>query len=280
MNKALSGRLSTTGAAYVRFVYALPLAWAFVGALAAAGSAVPPAQGAFLLWCLAGGTAQMLFTAALLWTFTFRSFAVGTAFSKMEVVVVAVLGAALLGDGLGPLAWLAVAVSALGAVALAVGGSGLSLAAFRSGDGLRTAGAGLLSAGLLGLSSVGYRGATLALGWPDFVMAAAFTLAVALSMQTVLMGGWMLAFDRAELGRVFAEWRRAAPVGAVGMACSVFWFIAFTLQNAAYVRALGQVELAFTVFASVAVFHERITRAEAFGVACIVAAVLLILLAG
>lgn len=70
-----------------------------------------------------------------------------------------------------------------------------------------------------------------------------------------------------------------APVGLAGMACSVCWFTAFTLQNAAYVRALGQVELLFTFLASVFVFRERVTTAEIAGICLIVGAILLILLA-
>ena len=54
--------------------------------------------------------------------------------------------------------------------------------------------------------------------------------------------------------------------------------MAFTLQNAAYVRALGQIELLFTIGASVLFFKEKITRTELTGVALIVVAILLILL--
>ena len=69
------------------------------------------------------------------------------------------------------------------------------------------------------------------------------------------------------------------PIGFVGMACSVCWFTAFTLQNAAYVRALGQVELLFTIGASVLIFKERISRLELLAIFLIVCAILLILLA-
>jgi drug/metabolite transporter (DMT)-like permease len=281
LQKALKGRLSTAGAAYARFVYALPLAWLYVWALEILGGFETPApNAAFLMWCAAGGLAQILFTAVLLWMFTFRSFAVGTAFSKLEVVLVAVLGAALLGDGVGPLAGVAVAVGAVGAVALAAGESGLSARALAQGLAGRTTAAGLLCATLLGLSSVGFRGAALALDGPDFVMAAAYTLAIALTMQTAMMGAWFLVSDRPELVRVFREWRRAAPAGVTGMLCSACWFTAFTLQNAAFVRALGQVELLFTFAASLFVFRERVAPAEFAGAACILAAILLILLAG
>ena len=48
-----------------------------------------------------------------------------------------------------------------------------------------------------------------------------------------------------EIARVIVAWRVAAWVGLTGMLGSFGWFAAFTLQNAAYVKALGQVELMF-----------------------------------
>ena len=51
------------------------------------------------------------------------------------------------------------------------------------------------------------------------------------------------------------------------MAGSVSWFSAFTLQNAAYVQALGQVELVFSIAVSALFFRERITGRELAGIA-------------
>jgi uncharacterized membrane protein len=46
----------------------------------------------------------------------------------------------------------------------------------------------------------------------------------------------------------------------------------------AYVRALGQIELIFTIAASALFFRERIKRAEYIGVALIAACILILLL--
>ncbi len=279
LQKAIKGRLSTTGAAYARFVYALPLAALYLWGLKAVGGfPMPQANTAFIIYCALGGIAQILFTVVLLWMFSFRSFTVGTTFSKLEVVLIAVIGGILLGDTVGPLAALAIGIGALGTMVLAMTGAAISFRALLHGLTEKATLVGLLSAALLGTSVVCFRGAALALDSSDFIMSAALTLFVALTIQTLAMGAWFLAFDRAELGRVFAEWRRAAPVGLVGMACSACWFMAFTLQNAAYVRALGQVELLFTFAAGFFVFREKTTPTELIGVALIVCAILLILL--
>jgi drug/metabolite transporter (DMT)-like permease len=278
MQKAIKGRLSTTGAAYARFVYALPLAVLYVWGLEATGGVRPEPNITFLIYALLGGASQILFTVVLLWMFNFRSFAVGTTFSKLEVVLIAGLGAVLLGDTVGPVGVVAIGIGAMGTMLLAMTEARLTPGALLRGMTERVTLLGLLCAMLLGASSVFYRGAVLALDHPDFVIAAAYTLAVALALQTVMMGAWFLAFDRAELARVLRHWRQAAPVGAVGMACSVCWFTAFTLQNAAYVRALGQVELLFTFLASVFFFREKVTGGQIAGILMIVGAILLLLL--
>lgn len=119
LQKAIKGRLSTTGAAYARFFYAWPLALIYLWALVRYGGyELPPANAEFLLYCLLGSLSQILFTVVLLWMFSFRSFAVGTTFSKLEVVLIAALGAVLLGDTITPLAICAIALGAVGTICL------------------------------------------------------------------------------------------------------------------------------------------------------------------
>ena len=281
LQKAIKGRLSTAGAAYARFLYAWPFAliylWVLVGP---GGYEVPTPPWDFWLWCLAGGLSQILFTVVLLWMFSFRSFAVGTTFSKLEVVLVAAIGAVLLGDTVGPIAIVAIAIGAVGTIVLAMTDTKMTLGGLMRGLGEKATAVGLLSAVLLGASSVFYRGATLSLDGSDFLVAAAYTLAVALLMQTVLMGAWFMVFDRPELKRCFIEWKRALPVGIAGLIGSICWFSAFTLMNAAYVRALGQVELIFTFIASIFFFREKVATSEVIGILMILGAILMIVLAG
>ena len=59
---------------------------------------------------------------------------------------------------------------------------------------------------------------------------------------------------------------------------SLGWFTAFTLQNAAYVRALGQVELVFSVLAAWLVFRERSSGRELAGIALIALSIAAIVL--
>jgi uncharacterized membrane protein len=76
---------------------------------------------------------------------------------------------------------------------------------------------------------------------------------------------------------VLAYWRLAWLVGLAGSLASIGWFSATTLQNAGYVRALGQIELVFAFLASVLFFRERSTRVEILGVSLIVIGIVILL---
>ena len=54
--------------------------------------------------------------------------------------------------------------------------------------------------------------------------------------------------------------------------------MAFTLTQAAYVRALGQVELIFTFIASVFIFREKVTGTEVTGVLLLIGAIVFLIL--
>jgi len=281
LQKHLKGRLSTAGAAYARFVYAWPFALAYVWGLHGIGGLAWPApNGLFLLYTVLGGLTQILFTVLLLWMFSFRSFAVGTTFSKLEVVMVAGLGAAILGDGLGLVAILAVTISAAGVVCLSMDRTRLTLGALFSGLAEKPTLIGFACAACLGASVIFFRGGALALGHDSVAMAAGYTFAIAVVLQTLMMGVWIRWREPGEFTKVLRHWRWAAPVGVAGALGSVCWFTAFTMQNATYVRALGQIELVFTFAVTVAVFREQVSRMEIAGILLVASAIFLLLLAG
>jgi len=279
LQKHLTGRLSTLGATYVRFLYALPFAILYATAVAAFHDApLPQPNGLFFAYAFLGGVAQIVFTALLMWLFSFRNFAVGTTFSKTEVVQVAVLGLLILGDTLTPVAMVAIAVAAAGVMLLSAGQTNLSAATLVTSLAGKPTLIGLASGAFLGASVVFFRGAALALGYPGFVMAAAFTLAVALVIQTAIMGVYLAWKEPRTLIDVVVHWRWSLAVGVAGVLASICWFTAFTLQNAAYVRAVGQIELIFTFIASVFFFRERTTRIEIGGIVLVAAGILLLVL--
>lgn len=281
MQKHLQGRLSTLGAAYVRFLYALPLALVyFLAVLSYEGQPVPRFGTDFFVYALLGGVCQIMFTVFLLWLFSFHNFAVGTTFSKLETIMVAIFGLLLLGDALTPALSAAIAMSAAGLIMLSAGQAHIGLKGVLRGLWRLPTLIGLACAAWLGMSVVLFRAASLSLELGSFLVAASFTLLVVLIMQSMIMGVLIMVREPGQFTRVVCNWRPAALVGLSGGLASIGWFNAFTLQNATYVRTLGQIELVFTFIATVWVFREKVSRLEIAGIILITAAILLILLTG
>ena len=279
LQKYLKDRLSTGGATYARFIYAWPFAVIYVLVLGQMPQfEMPSLNMDFAMYAAIGGTAQMLATALLVYLFSFRNFAVGTTFSKTETVQTAIFGAVILADPLSTPAIFAILISLAGVVALSSAQSGISLGRIVFAWTERTALIGLASGACFGVSAVTYRAASLSLGGDGFLIQASFTLAWVLGFQTTMMGIYLIIREPGEFVRVLRSWRVASWVGVTGMLGSVGWFTAMTIQNAAYVRALGQVELVFTFIAAHLVFREKTTRLEFAGILLVIAGILVLLL--
>ena len=227
---------------------------------------------------LLGGLAQIFATILLVYLFSLRNFAVGTAYSKTEPVQAAIFGLIILGERLTPGAIAAIVVGVAGVMMISVARMPLSWRNLLVALTGRTALIGIASGAVFGISAVAYRSASLSLDGPNAVMQAAVTLACVTTFQTVFMLVWMVIKDKSEIGRVARAWRSSALVGLAGVTGSACWFTAMTLQQVAYVRALGQIELVFTFMASIFLFRERINRMETAGCLLIVAGILLLLM--
>ncbi|PCJ75863.1 MAG: hypothetical protein COA53_05245 [Rhodobacteraceae bacterium] len=273
LQKHLKGRLSTTGATFSRFIFAAPLAMGMLSALVLLGGyALPTPNLQFAGFAVLGGVSQITATALLVHLFGLRNFAVGTTFSKTETVQAALFGVVVLSDAITPMAGVALIVSLIG-VAMISSTNGL-----RGGIFNRGALIGIASGTAFAVSGISYRGASLSLDSGDFLIRASFTLACVLVFQTVIMLVWLAWKDAPQIGRVLKSWRVSMWVGIAGGIASLGWFSAMTLQNAAYVKAVGQVELLFSFAVSVLVFKERSSGREVGGILLVSLGILLLLL--
>jgi drug/metabolite transporter (DMT)-like permease len=142
----------------------------------------------------------------------------------------------------------------------------------------RTEVIGIASGAFFGISAVSYRAAALSLGGEGFLMQAAFTLACVTLFQTLVMAIYMRLREPGQVTAVWRSWRVSGLVGLSGMLASACWFTAMTIQNAAYVRALGQIELLFTFAAGHFFFRERSNALELTGIGLVIAGILILLL--
>lgn len=277
LQKHLTAELGTQGATYVRFLYGLPVAGVVLLVLTgASGLPLPAPNARFLLFCAAGGLAQIAGTVLLLALFRLRNFAVGTTYAKTETVQAALVGTLVLGELPSLGAALGIVVSLAGVLAISAAQTRVGARGLLASLGERPALLGLASGAAFGLAAVCYRAAALSLGAPGFLAPATFTLVAVLAIQTAAMTAWLALRAPALLRGALRQWRVAAWTGVAGGLASVGWFSAMTLQNAAYVRAVGQVELLFAFASSALLFRERTSLGELLGVALVVAGILLL----
>lgn len=274
LQKRLKGiGLSTGGATFSRFLFAVPLACFGVAVLVVArGYSIPPLGLTFWAFAIAGGVGQIIATFCTVALFSERSFAVGIAFTKTETVQVALFSAVFLAE----------AVSGLGIVAILIGLAGVLLLS-RPEQGWiagkiinRATVLGLLAGAFFGVSAIGYRGATLEIANADPLFRAMLALACVTAFQSVAMALWLRWREVGEVTRVLGAWRATLPVGVTGVLGSLGWFTAFALQNAAYVRSVGQIELIFSILVSMLVFGEKPKPREMAGMALLVVSIVLI----
>ncbi|WP_102226713.1 DMT family transporter [Acidimangrovimonas sediminis] len=269
--------LSTGGATFSRFLFGFPLACLAAAVLIATqgkGGEIALPNARFWAFGIAGGIAQIAATFCTVALFSERSFAVGIAFTKTETVQVALFSTLVLGDRIPPLGYLAIVIGVAGVILLSrppKRADGGKVTVFNRATLL-----GLIAGALFGASAIGYRGATLEVASTDPLIRAAVALACVTTFQTVAMALWLRWRDPGELTRVLGAWRSTALVGLTGVAGSFGWFTAFTLENAAYVRSLGQIELLFSFVVSTLIFRERSHPREVAGMAVLVVSIVMI----
>ena len=278
LQKSLNSVLSTAGAAYTRFAFGLPLSiiyWIIIYSLFS-----EDLNWGWIFWIniFVAATSQILAMVSLLRAFSLRGFAIGTAYGKTETIQTAIFTVILLNENIQIQAFIAIFISLIGVVLMTTAKSKMSMQGILLAWREPTALYGLASGGLLGISAVTYRGAALAMEGSGWILPAASALVVALTIQTLIMTIYLFVWEKGELSKVWINRKRCSVVGLVSMLGSVGWFAAMTLQNAAYVRALGQVELIFTFLTSVFIFRERINKSEIAGTILIVSGVIILLL--
>lgn len=266
MQRDLTPRLGAAGATQVRFLFGFPFALIFLAGVALWTRApLPKFSTGFDLWTIIGAATQVGGTALMLLTMERRSFVVTIAYLKTEPVLVALFGFLFLGDIVTwPMAG-AIGIAMAGVMLLSLGPGTHILA-----PGWRPAALGLASASLFALSAIAYRGAILSAGG-NYVMAATFSLACGLLLQTLILWPYLMTQRRDTLKAIFRLWQPSLLAGFAGAAASQFWFLAFALATAASVRTLALIEIVFAQGVSRFVFKHRTTPREALGIIILVA---------
>ena len=272
----LTTKIDTMGATQVRFVFGLPFAILFYAGLLMLRDIAPVTLNLrSVVFVGAGALCQIGATALMLVVMRQRAFGVAYAYIKTEPVLVAVMGAVLIGDRLPLLGWAAVMIVTVGVM----------LAAVKPGHWreltreTRMIAAGVAAGGLFGLSAIAFRAGIGALEHGDFLVRSLAALVLALAIQCMVLGIWLGLRDRAAFAGSLREWRQSLGAGLMGAVASACWFTAFSLTAAANVRTLGLIEIPLAALFAGRLTGKGVSRAEALGLGTVMAGVGLLLYA-
>ncbi|MDO6428228.1 DMT family transporter [Thalassotalea sp. 1_MG-2023] len=271
--KQLGQHLSAMATTSVRYVYALPFAYLYLFILLdIREQSIPSLNDTFLVYALIASVMQIIGTACLVAAFNYRNFAVATSLAKTEAIQVAILGALLFSASLSVLGWLSVIIGVIGVLIV-------SKVQFTFNDVFKNPGAGFgLASGLgLAITTLLIRESSLALN-SDLMISAAVTLVFMITVQSIISLLYVTIQNKQQILVMFSQWRLCLFVGITSVLGSIGWFTAASFQNAAYVKALGQVEFFITLVLTYRIFKERISLKEYVGMFLIMLSVVILLL--
>jgi drug/metabolite transporter (DMT)-like permease len=279
--KQLSTYMDAVAATLVRFLFGLPFAVAYLFTVSRLYQAtLPEINATFWVFAVIASVTQVVATALLIYLFSLRNFAVGTTYARTEAFLTALVGALFFGELITSPGWVAILASVSGVVVLTIARTHIEAITLLQRLWNRAAAVGLASGLCFALASLSLRKASLSLGTSNFQLSAGMTLVTMVSIQTAMTAGYVAIKNARDFGTIFRHWRVCLFVGLTSALGSIGWFTAMTLERAAYVKALGQIEFVFALAISTFVFRERSNALELFGMGLIAVGVLVLVLAG
>ncbi len=278
--KKLSDHMDAVAATLVRFLFGLPFAGIYLFAVWRwHGADLPPTNATFWIFAVIASVTQVVATALLIYLFSLRNFAVGTTYARTEAFLTAFVGALFFGEMITLFGWAAILVSVAGVVVLTIARTQIEAITLLQRLWNRAAAVGLGSGLCFALASLSLRKASLSLEIENFQLSAGMTLVTMVTIQTLMTAGYVGLKSAHQFRAIFIRWRPCLFVGLTSALGSIGWFTAMTLERAAYVKALGQIEFIFALAISTFFFRERSNFLELAGMALIASGVLLLVLA-
>ena len=277
LQKRLNKNRSLVASAYVRFAFALPFAFIifFINFRSLDIVQIILDQNNFIYYTFLGAIFQVIFTLLLLYLFKFSNFVVGTSLSKTEVIQIAIFEYIILKDKLNLFGIIGIIVATIGVIVITIKDVKLFFRNFFSKVTL----IGLTTGLILGLSVVYFRAAALSLeNFSSNFDKAITTLFFGLFIQTAVVTTYLLIFEKSEFKKFYQNKVEICLTGLAGFLATLSWFFAFTLIQASFVRAVGQIEILFSYMSSKYLFKEKITFIEIMGIIIFISGATLLLL--
>ncbi len=270
--KQLSSSVDVYGVTLARFLFAVPLAIAY---LAWMYHAHPVETNIsfnlqFAAYIVIAGITQIAATALMVQLFKQKNYAIGVGLAKSEAILAAIIAVLFLSEPLSLYAWGGVL---LGAVAVFLLSSGRQLKDLS----VSTLTIGIASGLCFAITSLLVREASLELTMLPHLHRAAWVLFWVISFQCISMLLYLGLFSRKTL---YALWQRLGltlKVSLCSFLASLGWFSAMSLQSVAIVKTLGQIEILFSLLISMFFFKEKLARRDHWGLVLVVVAAILVI---
>ena len=276
LQSKLTDRFDATAVTLSRFTYSAPMAIVYLLIMqqqeGIALEVVLPGNvsNEALVYCVLAALAQISGTVCLVNMFREKNYLVGAGLAKSEALLTGLLGMLIFSATLSVIGWLGVLVGTVAVLLL----SGITRAKITS---LKVVLLGLSCGGSFALTSLFSKEASSLVGIA-FPVNAALVLCYVLCIQTFTVFLWSAIVSPNSLRML-----RRAPMtvfltSLTGFVASIGWFSAVALQEAAYVRTLGQVEVLISVVFSIVLLKQLPNRVEIAGLVLIVISSILVLL--
>lgn len=276
--KKLANKLDAAIVTWVRFAFGLPFALLLLAYLFKGNLNQLTLSLRFMLLALLIAVSQLIATWLLVLLLQRRNFAIGSTLVKSEAIFTALIGLLFFSEQINPIGWLAIVLSIWGLLIASMGKFNLSLTNLLGGIDSMSAKLGLSAGIAFAIASACIRQANLSLfqiGNP--ISQATVTLSIVLTLQTLIGGVFVFSRNRNVRTELSTNWSICFFIGFTSMLGSFGWFAAYALQNAAYVKTVGQIEFIFMLALTWFYFKESVQNYEYLAILLVAISALLII---
>jgi drug/metabolite transporter (DMT)-like permease len=271
--KQLSNTVDSFGVTLSRFIFAFPLALIYLWWLYDVKPISDTVHFTSLYWIyiIIAALAQIAATMLMIKLFHQKNYAIGVGLAKSEAILAAILGVAFFGQYLSPLAWFGVVLGAFAIYLLSKGG--LQNSKFSWNTFL----IGILSGLGFAITLLLVREASLQLNNLPLLHRAAWVLVCVIGLQSLILMLYLGIFKRPTIVKMYERKGLVLTISFCSCLASLGWFTATSMQTAALVTTLGQIEMIFSLLISAFFFKEKLVRTDHWGLFWIVIAAIIVI---
>ena len=266
LQKSLKVNLSSQSITWIRYLFGLPIVVVYILILGFIGLDFPVINRMFIIYSLIAGFFQILGTILLVSLFSHRNFAVSTAYAKTEAIQVVIIGTILFDQHISFTSTIAILIGVLGVILISLVQDNVSWYSLFIGLRHKYVLIGICCVASFSIDALLIREAILILEISSPVMGAATSLLAIVIINLIMLGGWILITEKDAFRSIYSYRNKSALVGLTSALGSIAWFSAFALTEVAYVKAVGQIEVIFSILVTQKLFKEGMNRLELLAV--------------